>query len=477
VNLRRIFHLRLIIAIQAFTTLIILGFGYFVVEVSRQELLSVKQPTPAYINNVIQQLRLEVLIAAVVASLCGIALAIAISRPLQTIVSSAQKIARGDLTSTVELRAESEVEQLGDAFNRMITSLNNHVMEIMSGGSLVLDMDGRIVSANSGMAAILGCQAEELTGKYLKDLFPEVESNRKVHEIFQKAVVKLLPSQTSLMDVMTFKGDRLKVRVSTILLKRDGNPLVGLSMVPEDLNQIGHLREEISRADRLAAMGAMAASMAHEIRNPLGSIKGMAQLISEDLPADHPNHRYLKVIIREIDRVNKVIRDLLDFARPVRRDSHERRPEDINLLVEEAIDKSSSASRSLQIKKELAEDLPLVKVDRDQIIGVFSNLITNALEAMDADDGRIKVSTKFVPDPGDRGQEFVEARFFNTGSYIEPENKEKIFNPFYTTKNKGSGLGLTIALEIIKSYGGDIQVESHPDRGTEFIVRLPTVEK
>jgi signal transduction histidine kinase len=225
----------------------------------------------------------------------------------------------------------------------------------------------------------------------------------------------------------------------------------------------------IRRADRLASLGALTAGLAHEIRNPLVAIKTFTQLLPERLEDEEFRNQFLNIASSEVDRISSLVNELLEFARP----SDPRLEfEDINGILDGMILLVSTESKKkhVEVSKNFTPDLPPVKIDREQIKQVFLNILLNAIEAT-PEDGQIRVRTRSFVKPG--GETFVQVEFTDNGQGIPRDYIEEIFNPFFTTKNKGSGLGLSISNQIVQDHHGYIFVESELNRGTSFFVNLP----
>jgi signal transduction histidine kinase len=217
----------------------------------------------------------------------------------------------------------------------------------------------------------------------------------------------------------------------------------------------------------------MAAGLAHEIRNPLGSIKGAAQLLQPG--AAHPpdnTREFLDIIVEEVNRLNKIVSQFLDYARPYR---GEQRPLEVNDVVKKtlALLNKEQGGHNVEIVTSYADGLPPVRADAEQLLQVFLNLSLNALQAM-AQGGRLLVSTS-LRRATRRGAAaaFFEVRFRDTGVGIPPGDQRNLFIPFFTTKEKGTGLGLPISQRIIENHGGTIEVRSQPGEGATFTVLLP----
>ena len=225
----------------------------------------------------------------------------------------------------------------------------------------------------------------------------------------------------------------------------------------------GRLEEEVRQADRLAALGRMAAGLAHEIRNPAGIIKTTAQLLKKEFP--NPElEEYIRVIVVEADRLNRVLNDFLDFARPKK---PERTLLDINELLDEsvAIMERYLSERKVEVVKEYSQGPLLVFADANQFKQVFFNLMMNSAEAM-PEGGQIFLRSSLE---GDR----VRLELRDTGQGIAPADRERIFEPFFTTKEGGTGLGLAVVHRIIDLHAGTITVQSEPGLGTTFTIKLP----
>ncbi len=227
-----------------------------------------------------------------------------------------------------------------------------------------------------------------------------------------------------------------------------------------------HLEAQLHQAERLAALGEMTAGVAHEIRNPLGIISSTAELLNERLKRYEPDNRLAKIIVEEANRLNSKVTEFLDFARP-------RIPNLQPINLEKLLDRSLEFLEpeihrlNIKVQRHYRLDGALQMADPDLLHQAFLNLLLNAIQAM-PQGGDLIVSLE----PGAPGSG-VQIRLEDTGDGIDPEQQKKIFNPFFTTKEKGSGLGLPIVKSIIDSHQGDIRVESEAGRGTAIIITLP----
>lgn len=229
------------------------------------------------------------------------------------------------------------------------------------------------------------------------------------------------------------------------------------------------IEEQLRRAERLSALGEMSAMLAHEIRNPLGSIRGTAEILRDDFSPGDRKFEFLEILIKETDRLNRVVEDFLRLARPL--DGEKKRCDlaaELRELV--TLQESEATARGIGLSLEAGE-APTVAGDRERLRQAFLNLILNALQAT-GEGGRVAVRLAMRGASGDMPAG-VEITVSDTGRGIDPAQREKIFTPFFTTKEGGTGLGLVITQRIVEAHGGTIGLESEPGRGTTFRVWLP----
>ncbi len=229
---------------------------------------------------------------------------------------------------------------------------------------------------------------------------------------------------------------------------------------------------QIMKSERLAMIGRLAAGVAHEINNPLGGILLYSHLILEDFPPDDPRREDLEKIVKQTDRCKKIVRGLLDFARPSEPNVEMGQLEDVVESVLLLVDKQA-LFQNITVEKKFSPDLPVIAFDKSQIQQVLMNIILNAAESME-DEGKLLTEAQLSKDG-----RYVEIRIGDTGYGIPKENIDKLFETFFTTKKpgEGPGLGLSISYGIVKKHGGKIQVESEVGKGTVFLIKLPVKEK
>ena len=228
-------------------------------------------------------------------------------------------------------------------------------------------------------------------------------------------------------------------------------------------------KAHIQRADRLASLGTLTAALAHELRNPLVAIKTFTQLLPERFEDEEFRNHFLQIVSGEVDRISTLINELLEFARP---SDPKVDQENINDILDSILFLVTTGTKKkhIQIVKDFSASLPSVPIDREQIKQVFLNILINAIEATE-ENGKIYVKTR--PYLKSNGEPYVQIEVTDTGCGIPPEHIESIFHPFFTTKHKGNGLGLSISNQIVQEHKGSIDVESQPNKGSTFYVNLP----
>ena len=279
-------------------------------------------------------------------------------------------------------------------------------------------------------------------------------------------------SEDQLLGALIIRDERLREAYSSdeIELFRGVATSIGITL------QNSQVYERMKERDRLAALGQMAAGLAHEIRNPLGSIKGAAQYLQPGQTAAttrEGTREFLDIIIEEVNRLNKIVSQFLDYARPYR---GEQRQLDVGEVLRKTLPLFAKEAESLgkvEILTDLVDKLPPVRADAEQLLQVFLNLSLNALQAM-PQGGKLWISTALRRSTR-RGAPaaFLEVRFRDTGVGIPAGDLKNLFIPFFTTKEKGTGLGLPISQRIIENHGGTIEVRSQPGEGATFTVLLP----
>ncbi len=353
------------------------------------------------------------------------------------------------------------------------------ILENMSSGLATVDGEGVIRSWNRAAGEILGLPPERARGRlYAAALGPGLEA---FAERLRLTLERGAEGQRFEVTIRTASGREVPLGISTSLLLGPDGGRRGVIALFQDLSQVKGLEERARRQETLAAIGELSAGIAHEIRNCLNPISGSVEVLQRELRVEGENARLLDLIVRESERLDTFIRELLDYARerPAKLERIEFGPF-LDELVEVARrHPTAGPGRSLSLS--LPPEPVIVQVDTDQMKQVLMNLVINALESIE-DEGAVAVRLLAGRERTSRrrhGQRewFTCVEVQDTGCGIPPEEQRAVFEPFYSTKRGGTGLGLAIATRIVERHGGLLEVESSPGEGTTMRVWIPQLER
>jgi signal transduction histidine kinase len=335
-----------------------------------------------------------------------------------------------------------------------------------------------VLRINRGTQEILGKSDAQLLAHPLSD-FPELA---ELHRVIENTLATGEPGDRHEV-LVRVEQDVVPLGLSTSVLTDHEGKVVGAVAHFRNLMQVRKLEEQVRRSQHLAALGQMAAGVAHEIRNPLNSIRGFSQLLQEKGADEEARAEYSQIILEEVDRINSIVQDLLDFSR--QRDLT-LTPVPIEKLMEDLVREMQGAAQAARIQLELLPRqavVPGVLGNGDKLRQVFHNLVLNGIEACKAGQ-RVVVSIAPCEDrPQPAGAQAgsglsrreVAVTVADTGCGIDPAVLGKIFDPFYTQKDHGTGLGLSITQKIVDQHGGRLDVKSELGKGSQFTVFLPAV--
>jgi len=336
------------------------------------------------------------------------------------------------------------------------------VVASMANGLLSVDTGGKIVSYNLPALEMLDLEESQVRGMDFKE----------VVDFRAAGIFQTLNQCRSVLDrEITYRkksGEIVPLAFSVTPILDENDNCRGAVIILRDLREIKQLEEKVRRSEKLVAIGKLAAAVAHEIRNPLSSIRGFAQYLKNALK-DKPREReYAETMVSEVDRINRVVTDLLTFARPMEADLA---PTDLTELVERTVRlvQADATSRDVRIQMNLS-DLSIIPLDANQMTQAILNLLLNSLQAVNSG-GYIEVGAELDP-AASRLKIWVE----DDGPGISRDQKEKIFDPFFTTREKGTGLGLAIVHKIVENHNGKIDLQSPPagkSRGCRFTINIP----
>lgn len=355
-----------------------------------------------------------------------------------------------------------------------ISNLYGMILDNIDRAVIAFDSDGRVTLFNPAAEALMECSSRQIVGKSYQDLFKSQETLLYLVKVALKEGRSITDDEGLFLH--RSNASPLPVNAYTAPIFAQGGNQNGAVMIIRDLSRIKDLEGTLRRADRLSMLGTLAAGLAHEIKNPLGGIKGAAQLLSMELSKGSPLQDYTQIMIKEAERINFIIEELMDLGSP-------REPEvgdvdlarvlnDIVLLQREA-----ARSRNILFKLKLDPSIPPVQGDEGLLTRLFLNLIKNARESISRE-GEVVIETRIASNyhmtgPGRRSSPMVDIIISDTGCGIAQQEMDRIFTPYFTTKSKGSGLGLAISQKIIEDHNGLLKIESTPNQGTTVTISLP----
>lgn len=357
----------------------------------------------------------------------------------------------------------------------------SQLMDSVNYGTILFNENFNVSYLNKAARLILTHTTEEQPVNNLNTLFDPDELNR-LKTIFQNQSLPIVRQEIQLCRKNT---PDFFIGFSIYPFEADDTDKKFI-LVFSEISQTKRIQAEIIRMDRMASLGILSAGIAHEVRNPLAGIKAMAQSLEDEIPKDSSQMEYVQRILRQVNRLDDLLRAFFSYAKPQRPDPNTC---SIQKIVHEVLPlvKNKSQERDIALVESYADDLSNIFVDANQIEQVMLNLFINAIDAM-PNGGKLTVSAvnseqpQPVVDrrkriPGLFSNRYIEIRISDTGSGIPLDIIDKVFNPFFTTKSNGTGLGLSIVYQIIKEHGGQIDVHSEVGKGTEFIIQLPALDK
>ena len=375
-------------------------------------------------------------------------------------------------------KKKKELLQKQVDYNQLET-FNRNIIQSLDSGLLTVDLSGKINFLNRTAEKILNRSREELKDGSIDDVFPRI--NRVIEEVKKKSLE--LPSDYRRYETLLSDHDGRKTYLGFSIspLTDPAGSLIGHTLIFQDITKFKEMEEQIKRVDKMAAVGVLAAGMAHEIRNPLASLSGSIQMLKSELALDASQQHLMEITLRESERLNALITDFLLFAQPPQTNKI---LYPIRRIVDETVDlftHSAAFHDGIRILRPNGHGEIRAPIDPDQMKQVFWNLFINAAQSM-SHGGEIRVQlergnawglSNLSLSSQLKGMEWIKISIIDSGSGITPEEKEKIFEPFFTTKENGTGLGLSIVHRIIENHNGLIKVESELGRGSTFTLFLP----
>ena len=376
-------------------------------------------------------------------------------------------------------RKKTELVQKQSDYNQL-EAFNRNIIQSLDSSLLTIDLDGKINFLNRTAEKILNLNGDVAKELSIYDFFPKI--NTVIEEVTKKVLNPVSDYQRYETPFLNHEGKKIYLGFSISSLTDANGSLIGHTLIFQDITRFKEMEEQVKRLDKMSAINQLAAGMAHEIRNPLASLSGSIQMLKSELTLDQHHRRLMDIILRESERLNALVTDFLLFAQPPKTN---KTVWEMGNLIQETIDlfvNSPEYHEGIKIVRPQPREKIQARVDPGQMKQVFWNLLINAGQAM-LGKGRliIRLEKEGHPLPATNSshilsrevKDWVKVSITDSGTGIPLQEKEKIFEPFYTTKDKGTGLGLSIVHKIIENHEGVIKVESEVGKGSTFTVLLP----
>ena len=344
--------------------------------------------------------------------------------------------------------------------------LQDHILKSIGSGILTMDLQGHITSWNPAAEQITGYsygeirdRLQEVFGDSIKGLFGHTDDLKERPFRFEGKIIKKDGAQALLGMVAS-------------LLKDEKGVIRGIILIFQDITKMVQMEERVRRQERLATVGSLAAGIAHEIRNPLASLSGSIQVLQGELNLQGDNKQLMDIVVRETDRLNTIISEFLEYARPKATQSESVMLSWVLAETITLLKNSRELAEGVSIRCDVDSKLS-IRGDAQRLRQVFWNLLINACQAMP---GGGEIAINAFPASREESVSLCEIVVADTGQGIAEEHLDKIFDPFFTTKIGGTGLGLAIVYRIVEDHGGAVSVETKAGKGTKFRILLPLSE-
>ncbi len=342
------------------------------------------------------------------------------------------------------------------------------IIQNISSGIITIDFSEKITFINSAALKALDYRYDELNDKSVRMIFAD---NHESESILHQLMMHKKMFESKEVNLLARTKKIIPVGFSTTLLQADDPKYNGVIISFRDLTNLNTFRAQMERIDRLTTLGEVSAGIAHEIRNPLAGIKTSAQVLEESFSPNDHRTQLVRRIVKEIDRSNELLKKFFKFAKPGK--AHQSSV-DIEALIEGVfiILASKMKKKKISLQREYGHKMKHVYVDENQIEQVIFNLLLNAMDAI-GEEGEIVIRIYDQPVTSDHTDEMIAIDIEDNGCGIVKDVLEKIFNPFYTSKNDGVGLGLSISSRLVEENGGHLNVSSEAGHGSIFTIVLP----
>ena len=367
-----------------------------------------------------------------------------------------------------ERRARTLLAEKETAFDQL-DLLHRSIIESVDAGIATMNLQQQIKSFNRAASQITGFHTRSVENRNINEVFPGFSRAAGLTNDLDFSGV---PRSRFEMPLRGKGGEEMILGCAISALKDKGDRRIGHILIFQDLTAIKRMEESVEKSRRLAFIGEMAAGLAHEIRNPLASISGSIQVLKDGLILPDADQRLMQIILRGREQLENVVRDFLLLARPSSGHPESFDPRQVIEDVIESLRYVTDWNEGIQVARHFRHS-GSISANRTEFRQVLWNLLLNSVQAM-PEGGTLTVETDMAETA--EGKRFLQLRVSDSGPGIESSDLEKIFEPFYTTKERGTGLGLAIVNRIVEGMEGSIRLETRPERGTTFRIRLPLPE-
>jgi len=380
-----------------------------------------------------------------------------------------QQFHRGDMEMMEQLAQQAAVALSNATLYHdleELMNLNSNILQSVQNGIIAVGADKRIIFANQAFGEIFEIEPVALMGKAYEQLI-DLFAAENFSQLLDSAIDEGTPFENQEFNVGIAAGKRKILLVSASILRGPKGKKIGSLLVVADQTRERELQEHLKNAERLAALGQLTAGIAHEIRNPLNIIRGFSQLLQRKVKEDEVSNKNCDIVLQEVDRLNALVQDMLDFARPERLN---RAPVELGNQLRTVVEMfHRDAEYELAIELNCPDTEIISELDEQKMTGVWLNLLRNAADAMEDRSGAVTITLR--EEHGEKNFAVVEVQ--DQGCGIAADDVKVLFTPFYSTKTKGTGLGLAIVHKVIEAHNGLISVASQLEVGTTFTVKVP----
>lgn len=464
-------HLSVALPVLSALSVLIAGLIFRIIVI--HYLMTGNDISPQQVNMTVNMLLILTLIFSLVAFLAGSILGYVISSPLRRLSELLLQMADKGQAGTIPVQGGDEIALLGHSFNRMVQSMAKYLPERarfifhnLASGVITTNHEGAIETINAAADKILHLSGKGVVGKKYEEVFAPDSGYEEIAEVLESALEDGESVSDKEITIYVDGDEKHTIGVNTSIAVDPNTQRNAVILTLIDLTWLKNISKQMLQQEKLSAVGSLAAGVAHEVRNPLGALRGLMQMFTQDSISDESRQEYAKVMIKEIDRLNMVVRNLLDFSSPW---VDETGDVDLNSMLRRVVELAGvqMLKPEVSVIKHFNEDLPQIQGDESRLIQALLNIVLNALDIVE-ENGKIEINTNTLPDTDE-----VEIVIANDGARIPEEFRDRIFDPYFTTKDEGTGLGLTISSQIIAQHGGRIFLKNSEREMTEFAIYLP----